>query len=205
MPKSVNLDTLEEDINGVFLDFLRRGGVDVDNLEAMAKVKHNTFDRALQAVYDTLFKPDKCLENNQKSLLPYNDNTVLNNIINIYIKLCNSTDNDSTIRGFCCLTGYDDNSVYSWIGDELNPERRDIVKRIQKSRVDMIENKLSDHPIGATALANNSASLGMMWARNNQPVLAQKAVYILPAEQTRKEIGAGLPYAITSGESEESA
>ena len=205
MAKSVNLDTLEQDINGVFLDFLRRGGVDVENLDAMAKVKHNTFDRALQAVYDALFKPDKGLENNQKSLLPYNDNAVLNNIINIYIKLCNSTDNDSTIRGFCCLTGYDDNSVYAWIGDELNPERRDIIKRIQKSRVDMIENKLSDHPIGTTALANNSASLGMMWARNNQPVLAQKAVYILPAEQTRKELGAGLPYEITSEGSEESA
>jgi hypothetical protein len=205
MAKSVNLDTLEQDINGVFLDFLRRGGVDVDNLDAMAKVKHNTFDRALQAVYDTLFRPDKNLENNQLSLLPYDDNKVLNNLINIYIRLCNTTDNDSTIRGFCCLTGYDDNSVYTWIGDELNPERRDIVKKIQKSRVDMIENKLSDHPIGTTALANNSASLGMMWARNNQPVLAQKAVYILPAEQTRKEISAGIPYEIGSTGTEQSA
>lgn len=205
MAKSVNLDTLEQDINGVFLDFLRRGGVDVDNLDAMAKVKHNTFDRTLQAVYDTLFRPDKTLINNQKTLLPYDDNNVLENIINIYIKLCNYTDNDSTIQGFSCLTGFDKATLNRWGSDELNPARCNLIKSITENRQGMIENKLSDHPIGTTALANNSASLGMMWARNNQPVLAQKAVYILPAEQTRKEISAGLPYAITSEGSEESA
>lgn len=205
MAKSINLDTLEQDINGVFLDFLRRGGVDVENLDAMAKVKHNTFDRALQAVYDTLFRPDKTLENNQLSLLPYDDNKVLNNLINIYIRLCNTTDNDSTIRGFCCMTGFDNNTIWGWSRDELNPERMGAVKRITESRVEMIENKLSDHPIGTTALANNSASLGMMWARNNQPMIAQKAVYILPAEQTRKEIGAGIPYEIGKADTQESA
>ena len=79
------------------------------------------------------------------------------------------------------------------------------IKSITENRQGMIENKLSDHPIGTTALANNSASLGMMWARNNQPVLAQKAVYILPAEQTRKEIASGLPYEISKADTQESA
>lgn len=205
MPSIVNLDNLEKDITGAYLAFLHKGGIEVENLDAMTKVKHNTHDRALMFVYDTLFRPDANQRNNQQSLLPYDDNNILKQLVNIYYKLCLATDNDCTVQGFCCLTGFEDQTIKRWSVDELNPERCGIVKSLYEKRQGMIENKLSDHPIGTTALANNSASLGMMWARNNQPVLAQKAVYILPAEQTRKEIGAGIPYEIGKADTQESA
>jgi hypothetical protein len=186
---TIDLDNIEENIRGSFFAFLSRGGVDVNNIQELQKLKHNTLDCALYAVFDDLFKPSKNLPDNKRSLIPYDDNSVLTRLVDVYIRLCNLTDNDSTMRGFSALTGIDDNTLWKWERDELNPERREIVKRITRNRVDMIENKLSDNPIGATALANNSKSLGMMWSRNTAQLQNTKAVYIIPAEKSRP----GLP------------
>ena len=189
MPSTVDLDHLEENINGEFLRFLSNGGVDVQNLDALAKVKHNTFDRALCHVGDTLFRADKRSWCNKQSLLPYDDVNILKQIIDIYYKLCNSTDNDCTLLGLSNLTAFEYSTVKMWSTDELNPKRLDLLKTLQKKRQDMIENKLSDQTIGTVALANNSQSLGLNWAKNSAPQVSKNTVYILPGEQARQ----GLP------------
>ena len=188
MPNKVDFEHLEENIKGCFFSFLERGGVDVENLDALARVKHNTFDCALMAVFEKLFKPEKNQPNNQRSLLPYNDNIILQQLVDIYFKLCNLTDNDSTLQGFERLTGFDYVTLARWEGDELNPERCAIVKSIVKNRQGMIENKLSDHPIGATALANNSESLGLKWAVNSAPKISSVTAFVLPGEGVRQAL-----------------
>ena len=187
--KTVDLEHLEENINGVFFSVLSKGGIDTNDMNALAKLKHNQFDGVLLRVYDELFKPDRTLDNNQKSLLPYDDIDVLTRLVNVYIRLCAITDNDSTLQGFSFLTGIDAWTLSRWSSDELNPARCGLVKRITETRQGMIESKLSDNPIGATALANNSKSLGMMWSRNTAQLQNTKAVYIIPAEKSRP----GLP------------
>lgn len=194
-PNFDDLDGLEELIRGTFLDFLSRGGYDTNNLQELTKIKHNTFDCAMIEVYKTLFKPQTKQIDNKASIIPYEDIDVLERIANTYISLCALCDVDSTLQGFGFLTGLVQDTINRWSKDELNPARSEIVKRIQKTRQGMIESKLSDHPIGTTALANNSQSLGMLWARNNAQLQSQKAVYIIPADSTR-----GLPSVPAAGE-----
>lgn len=205
MPSVIDFDNLEQNIHGVFLDFLRKGGIEVDNLDALAKIRHNTFEAALGAVRDKLFKADKPGENNQQSILPYDDNNILNNLINIYIKLCTMCNKSTGLYGFSTFTGFYYNTLRQWEGDQLNPERMLMLKRITENRRHIHINRLQDTSLGDVAVANNDAELGLMWAKNNAPQVAQKAVYILPAEQTRKELGAGLPYEIGKQEDAESA
>ena len=194
-PQAVDLDHLEENIKGVFFDTLSRGGIDPNDLTALTKIKHNQFDGVLRQVYNQLFKPSTTLKDNKYSLLPYDDVDVINHLIDIYFELCDLCDIDSTARGFCCMTGFNEFVLTRWKEDELNPARSQAIKRIAQNRIAGIESKLSDHPIGTTALANNSTSLGMLWARNNAQLQSQKAVYIIPADSTR-----GLPSVPAAGE-----
>lgn len=187
MPSTVDLEHLEENITGAYLAFLRAGGINADNLEALTKIKHNTHDRALCYVYDKLFKPDRNLKDNKKSLLPY-DNETIERMVDIYYKLCLATDNDCTIQGYLCLTGIDNQTLARWREDKLNPERCETLKRLCTMRQGMIENKLSDSTIGALGLANNSESLGLKWAQNSIPQSNNITAYILPGEAARQAL-----------------
>lgn len=187
--KTINLDTIEQDIKGVFFSVLSKGGIDPNDINALAKLKHNQFDGVLRQVFNQLYKPQGTLKDNKYSLLPYDDIDVLNRLIDVYFELCDICDVDSTVRGFCCMTGFNEFVLNRWKDDELNPARSQCIKRIAQNRIAGIESKLSDNPIGATALANNSKSLGMMWSRNTAQLQSTKAVYIIPAEKSRP----GLP------------
>ena len=187
MPSTVDLEHLEENITGAYLAFLRAGGINADNLEALTKIKHNTHDRSLCYVYDKLFKPDRNLKDNKKSLLPY-DNETIERMVDIYYKLCLATDNDCTIQGYLCLTGIDNQTLARWREDKLNPERCETLKRLCTMRQGMIENKLSDSTIGALGLANNSESLGLKWAQNSIPQNNNITAYILPGEAARQAL-----------------
>ena len=52
----------------------------------------------------------------------------------------------------------------------------------------MIENKLSDHVIGATALANNSEELGLKWTAKNAQAITKNTVFVLPGEAVRESL-----------------
>ena len=188
MAKEIDYEHLEENILGVFFAFLEKGGVDVHSLEALAKVRHSTFDCALIAVCEKLFKTDRPLPDNRKSLLPYDDLSILEQLWDIYIKLCSMTDNDCTLNGFSRLTGINSETFDNWSMDELNPGRFAFFKSKVKERQHMIENKLSDTTIGLVALANNSKSLGMHWAENYKPTNNNITAYILPGEAARQAL-----------------
>lgn len=195
--KTVNLGTLEEDITGTFLEFLKKGGVDVNDFTSLAKVKHNTFDRALMYVCDVLFKADRGQINNQKSLLPYDNLEVIKELWYIYYKLCTITNNDCTLKGYANMTGYDYSTLKMWAVDELNPDRLAFFKTCVKDRQTMVTNKLSDSDFGNVALANNDKELGFEWAKNGAHQVTKSTVFILPGEQARRELpgqnAAGLP------------
>lgn len=205
MPKTVDYENLERNIINVFMDTLSNGGIDVNNAEALAKIKHNTFEDACGAVYDCLFRPEKNQENNQLSLLPYNDNNILKQLVYIYNRLCIKCNKSNGVYGFSTMTGYGYSTLNAWLVDQLNPGRIEILKNLQETRRHTHINRLQDTPLGDVAVANNDAELGLNWAKNNAPQVTQKAVYILPAEQTRKEIASGLPYEIGKADTQESA
>ena len=197
MPSTVDLENLEENITGVFLDYLRKGGVDTENLDAIAKIKHNTFEAALISVQMTLFKADKKQITNQLSLLPYNDNEILERLVNIYINLCTMCNKSTGLYGFSSLTGYYYNTIKQWYGDELNPVRMSLLKRIAENRQHLHINRMQDTPLGDVAVANNDTELGLVWAKNSAQAVGKTAVFIIPGEQTKNALPAGIARGIT--------
>lgn len=195
--KTVDYEHLEENIKGAFLEFLKKGGFDVNSIEELGRLRHNPFCAALTYVGDKLFRSDQ-RGTGKHSLLPYtwnNDNIyILNNIINIYINLCYLTDNDCSMSGLCCLTAYEHSILYKWRSDKLNPLAMEELQNVRKLRQEMVEHKLSDHPIGNTALANNSEELGLKWTVNNQQNITKNTVFVLPGERVKDSLqGASMP------------
>ena len=188
MPSSVDLEHLEENINGEFMKFLQSGGIDTNNFSELAKIKHNTFEAALIHVYKTLFKPDTTQINNQLSLLPYNDNNIFNKLIDIYINLCTMCDKSNGYEGFCTLTGYSSRKIQYWKEDELNPERMRALEKLQKNRQHLLINRLQDNIVGAVAVANNAEEVGLMWAQKSTPQIQNNTVYLMPGESIRERL-----------------
>lgn len=203
MPKTVDFEHLEENILGAFFAFLENGGVDINSLEALAKVRHSTFDCALISVCEKLFKTDRPLPDNRKSLLPYDDLSILERLWDMYVKLCTMTDNDCSLQGFARLTGINTETFDNWSRDELNPERFVFFKSKLKERQHMVENKLSDSTIGLVALANNSKSLGLHWAENYKPQNNNITAYILPGEAARQALEQRMTGALPKKDREE--
>lgn len=194
MLKTVDLEHLEENINGTFLAFLRKGGVNIDNLEELTKVKHSTFEAALRFVFKSLFKPEHTQLNNMLSLLPYDDLTVLDRLIDIYNDLCMMCDKTNGVQGFSAMTGYGYRTLNKWLVDETNPERMQITKRLAETRKHLFRNSLSDDRMGRIVLANNDKELGLEYERRRTPEISKTAVFILPGEQARAGLpGQGLP------------
>lgn len=188
MPKSVDLEHLEENIKGAFLAFLSDGGVDVDNFEAITKIKHSTFESALRHVYKKLFQPDHTQLNNQLSLLPYDDLEVLDRLITIYNDLCMMCDKTNGLYGFSSLTGYALRTLEGWAVDELNPARMQQVKKLTETRKHLFRNMLSDDRTGRIVLANNDRELGLEYERSKAQEINKATVYILPGEGMRASI-----------------
>lgn len=192
MPSSVDLDNLEQDVTGMFLAYLANGGIDTEDLDSLAKIKHNTFESALIYIYNNLFKPDKKLINNQLSLLPYDNNT-LRRMADIYINLCSICGKSTGLQGFLKLTGVSSGTAYMWLNDELNPERIEILKNIQENNRHIITNRLQDTPLGSVAVANNSEEVGLMWSKNNQAITTQNNMYLMPGESVKNKLLAEMP------------
>ena len=68
------------------------------------------------------------------------------------------------------------------------------LQNVRKLRQEMVEHKLSDHPIGNTALANNSEELGLKWTANNQQNITKNTVFVLPGERVKDSLqGSAMP------------
>lgn len=204
MPQSVDLEHLEENITGEFFAFLEKGGVEVNNIDSLAKIKHNVFESALLAVQIKLFRADKPGPNNQKSLLPYTDNLeILDQLTDIYIRLCTMCNKSTGMDGFAALTGYSYQVLGLWKEDELNPERLKILKKIVHNRKHIHINRLQDTPIGDVAVANNDQELGLNWAKNSAPQTNTVTAYILPGEAARQALEQRMAGALPKKDREE--
>lgn len=188
MPSSVDLEHLEENINGEFMKFLQSGGIDTGNFSELAKIKHNTFEAALTHVYEKLFKPDTTQINNQQSILSYNDLDIFNRLIYIYNKLCELCNKSTGLSGFSSMTGYSEHQLQVWRKDELNPDRMALIEKLQKKRQHIHVNRLQDNIVGDVAVANNAEEAGLMWAQKNTPQIQNNTVYLMPGESIKERL-----------------
>ena len=180
----INADDITDKVNQVFNDCVVSLGYDPNSPADRKAITHNEVNYCLRQVYIKLFKPEKALYNNQKSLVNYDDIDLLTVLANVFIDLCFNFNKSLGLMSFSYLVGVDYTTLNRWLNDrESNPKRYDVLKCIQENHKAAQIGLLNGSPVGALAVANNDKETGLEWAKNNAPTITNNTVYFLPSER----------------------
>lgn len=181
---AININTIENEIDNCVISFFNKYNIDIYDITQCKSISHNHLTLCFMNVYDTLFKPDKPLYNNQRSLIDYDNIELLTVICNCFIKWTLFFDKSLGLMQFSLFTGIHRKTLAEWRDHpELNPARSDLIKSLcEVHKMEQI-NLLNNTPVGALATANNDTETGLEWSKNQAAQLAQNAVYILPSER----------------------
>ncbi len=185
--KPIDLNTISDQIDDCVLDFFREFKVDVNDLSQMKSIPHNTLTLCMRYIYDHLFKPDRNMVNNQKSLIDYNDCEMLQLLANKFLELCLRFNKSLGLMSFGFMIGCDYSTLMRWLSDkESNPVRWQILKGIQEGHKAVHIGLLNETPVGALAVANNDLETGLEWSRNQAQQITNNTVYYIPSEQSKR-------------------
>lgn len=185
----INPDTLQADVDGLINIYCSKYGIDLEDYQTRTNIKHNEVNNILRFVYNNLFKPDKALYNNQKSLLDYNDINQLESAVDVFINVCMMFNKALGLWSFCIFTGIDDNTILRWYSEEgkrLNPKRWELLKSVKEYNKGALISNLKDTPVGALAVANNDVETGLQWATKQAIAAGQQAVFLIPSERLNR-------------------
>lgn len=184
--KYININTISQDIDNCVIEFMNKYSIDIYDLQQCKSIPHNIITLCMINVYNTLFKPDTTLCNNQNSLIDYNNNEMLFIIANKFIELSLMFNKSLGIMQFSLFTGIHRETLAGWANDrELNPIRSDIINNIRECHKMEQISILNDTPVGALAVANNDHETGLEWGKNQQVITTQN-VYYLPSERSER-------------------
>ena len=188
--KYIDISTVYNDIMTAFNAALftlgfDENGIDNSNEKKPRFISHNQVNFCLRQVGYNLFKPDKPLYNNQKSLINYDDAELLQEISRAFIDICVRFNKSLGLMAFSWLCNIDYSTLYLWLqrGEELNPARYKVLKSIQENHKAIHVSLLNDSPVGAMAAANNDVETGLEWAANQAQQITNNTVYYLPSER----------------------
>ena len=186
--KPINTATLSQDIDSVVISFFEKFNIDIYDSKQCNNVSHNMLTLCFREVYNKLFKPDKPLFNNQKSLLDYDDMEQLTIVAESFLNWCMWFNKSLGLIPFSYMTGISSETLRVWsLGDnETNPARSVLIKRIQEGHKQAQINLLNGSPVGALAVANNDIETGLEWSKNTAQQLAANTVYLIPSERSDK-------------------
>lgn len=160
-------------------------GYDIENPRDRRSITHNEVNYILRRIYDNIFKPDKPLLSNKKSLLDYDDNYILQIVADAFIDICSWFNKSLGLMSFSYMTGIDYKTLYNWLqAEELNPKRFQVLKNIQECHKLAQVSLLNDSPVGALAVANNDSETGLKWSANQAQQITNNTVYYLPSERS---------------------
>ena len=182
---AININTIESQIDDVVISFFDKFNIDIYDLNQCKTVTHNLLNLCFREIYKQLFKPDKPMINNQKSLVDYNDVQQLSIIANKFIEICQRFNKSLGLMSFAFMVGCDYSTLYLWMqnDEQLNPERFKVLKSIQECHKLAQISLLNDTPVGALAVANNDHETGLEWSKNQLQQIASNAVYLIPSER----------------------
>lgn len=186
--RQLNIDTICEQIDNCIAIFLNENGIEND-YKSIVNIKHSTVNYMLSYIYNNLFKPDKPLKDNRKSLVDYNDIEMLELLANKYISICQRFNKSLGLMPFSYMLGCSYSTFVNWFNDpdnELNSKRLQVLKNIQESHKQQQINLLNDAPVGALAVANNDHETGLEWSKNQAASITNNTVYLLPTERLNK-------------------
>lgn len=105
--QQIPLDRLEmyRESIGAAIEQFELNELDFANKESLISMKSNRFNYFLQYVFNLCFKADKKTWCNKRSILEYDNDTIMLGLCDTYLILCNRYNKIPTIAGFCYLTG----------------------------------------------------------------------------------------------------
>lgn len=181
----VNPDTIHDSVIKVVSDTLISMGYDLNNPKERKSISHNEITFALRSVYDQLFKPDKPLFNNQKSVIDYDDMEQLKVLADTFLDICFLYNKSLGLQNFSYMTGIDYWTLLRWKdNEEINPIRYQIVKSIVNGYSIANDGHLSDTPIGQAIHANHNAEMGKLYGEKQAVINNTTTVYYLPSERS---------------------
>ena len=185
--KYININTIESDIDKCIDDYLTMMGIDRD-YKSLVNIKHQTVNGMFRYIYKRLFKPDRTLCNNQKSLIDYENIELLSLLADKFVDICSMFNKSLGLMSFSYMTGIDYSTIYEWIneGEKLNPKRSEVLKKIKECHKAAQISLLNDSPVGALAVANNDVETGLQWATKQAIAAGQQAVFLIPSERLNR-------------------
>ena len=183
---AIDINTIADQIDNCVVEFFDNRNIDINDISQCRSIPHNIVTLCMRYIYEQLFKPSKPLPNNQKSLLDYNDINQLSIVTDKFLDWCLWFNKSLGLVPFSYMTGIDERTLYRWLseGEELNPERYQLLKSIQTGHKQAQINLLNDSPVGSMAVANNDHETGLEWSKNQLQQIASNAVYLIPSERT---------------------
>lgn len=190
----INIDTVHDDIitaldNALYSMGFNNMGIDNTIPNKPRTITHNQLNYCFRQVYENVFKPDKPLYNNQKSLINYDDIELLTVISQSFLDICMMFNKSLGLMSFSYMTGISPEALTAWNspnGEKLNPERSRIIKYIKEGHKAQHIALLNDSPVGALAVANNDTETGLEWSQNQAITAAANAVYLIPSERLKR-------------------
>lgn len=184
---AININTISSQIDNCVIRFFDNFNIDINDMASIKTIPHNTLSLCMRFIYQELFKPDHNMVNNQKSLIDYNDNVMLELLANKFLELCLRFNKSLGLMSFGFMIGCDYSTLMRWLSDrESNPVRYDILKSIQEGHKAVHIGLLNDTPVGLLATANNDTETGLNWSANQAQQITNNTVYYLPSERTDK-------------------
>lgn len=185
----IDPDTLYNTINQCIADYCSMYGIDLSNYNQRVNIKHNEVNNILLYCYDHVFKPDKSLINNQRSVIDYNDIEQLSAVVDVFLRVCLFFNKSLGLMSLCMFSGIDDNTIIRWSSEEgkkSNPKRWELLKTVKEYNKTALVSMLKDTPVGALAVANNDKETGLEWGKNQAQQITNNTVYLLPSERVDK-------------------
>lgn len=183
----INPDTIANQVQECIEQYCNIYGIDLYNYSVRVNIKHMEVNNILRYCYNSLFKPDKGLMNNQKSLIDYDNIDQLQAVTDIFLNVCSMFNKSLGLFSFSLFTGIDDNTLIRWSdenGKQLNYKRWELLKSIKEYNKGSLVSILKDTPVGALAVANNDVETGLEWSKNQVNQITNNTVYLLPSERS---------------------
>lgn len=184
---AININTIESQIDNCIIQFFSNRNIDIYDFNQHKPITHNILTLCFMNVYDCLFKPDKPLYNNQKSLIDYDNIELLSVVVNSFIKWTLFFNKSLGLMQFSLFTGIHRDTLTVWRDNpESNPARSDLIKTLCTTHKMEQINLLNESPVGVMAVANNDHETGLEWSKNQAAQIAQNAVFLLPSERMNR-------------------
>lgn len=182
---AININTIENEIDNCVIEFFDQYNLDIYNIQDIKQVTHNMLNLCFRYIYKRLFKPDKPMYNNQKSLVDYDNIELMSLLATKFIEICQMFNKSLGLMSFGYMVGCNYSTLYNWLqnDEQSNPKRLEIIKNIQECHKAAQIGLLNESPVGVMAVANNDPETGLEWSKNQAAQMAQNAVYILPSER----------------------